>query len=370
MESPEKNRRQSVLLVCNTPFQVVMAVHVVRLYYPNADVDLLLSDGIKGGEWLAENAQKTNAFRTVIFLHNRRTFLTNKSITAKLRYACGRGYELFNNRRLSTRVATTHYDVLLFNNTSIFVKMLAVRLRRHNPNCRICIFEEGMSTYSHMYTDGDATTTFYRRFFDHEGLLAKVDTLYLCHPELLCWQPSRANIVTVPLISAADRPLVELLNGIFDYASCRDRYDRHVIFFEESHSFEGFAVPDVEIVERIAEKIGKDNIMVKIHPRNPVNRFAERGFKTNVDTAIPWEIIMLNTAFTDTVLVTISSGAVIAPFLYMGIQSRCYSLLNCLSERPGLMKTDLGELMLRVYAAHPDIFVAPTSLDEFIDALS
>ena len=48
------------------------------------------------------------------------------------------------------------------------------------------------------------------------------------------------------------------------------------VVFEESHSFEGFEVPDVEIVDKVANKVGRNNIMIKIHPRNPYNRISPK----------------------------------------------------------------------------------------------
>lgn len=57
----------------------------------------------------------------------------------------------------------------------------------------------------------------------------------------------------------------------------------------------GAGVNDVELIEALADKVGKQNMMVKIHPRNPVNRFEKLGYKTNHNTAIPWEVIVMNT---------------------------------------------------------------------------
>ena len=79
--------------------------------------------------------------------------------------------------------------------------------------------------------------------------------------------------------------------------------------------------------------------------------------------------LMLNEHFSDTIFVTISSGAVVAPYLYLEMQSRCYSLLNCLEHRPGYMNGDLGDIMNQLYASSPDIFIAPTSLNYFLQQL-
>ena len=66
--------KPSVLLICNTPFQIMMACHIATLYYKDYDVDITISEGIKGGETLAQNAQNVPLFRRVFFIKNKKTF--------------------------------------------------------------------------------------------------------------------------------------------------------------------------------------------------------------------------------------------------------------------------------------------------------
>lgn len=353
-----------ILIIANTPFQIVVACHVVHLYYPKAEVDLCISNGIRGAEKLVANAQQTQAFRRVVYLKNGRHF-----VSGRLRTVFAWFQYLIDNYRVARYLSRTAYDVLLFSNISVLNKILVTRLRKANPLCKVQIFEEGMSTYTQRFADGDSPTTLYRRYVDKDGVLNTLDTLYVFNPSFLAWKPTNGHIQVLPKISPSDRVFCELINQIFDYKHCQDSYDKKLIFFEESHALEGYEVPDVELVNRIAEKVGKDNIMVKIHPRNPHNRFARLGYKTNVDTAIPWEVIMLNQQLKDKILVTISSGSVIYPYMYFGIETKSYSLIRCLDEAPGLMKGEMGQLMEKVYATYPQMFNAPTSMDKFLSEL-
>ena len=69
-----QNNKCSVLLICNTPFQIIMACHIVGLYYKDYDVDIAISEGIKDGLKLVNNAISTNYFRKVIYIRNKKTF--------------------------------------------------------------------------------------------------------------------------------------------------------------------------------------------------------------------------------------------------------------------------------------------------------
>ena len=75
---------------------------------------------------------------------------------------------------------------------------------------------------------------------------------------------------------------------------------------------------------------------------------------------------MLNQEFDDKIFVTISSGAVVSPYLYIGLPCVSYSLLNCLSERPGFMNGSLGDMMQRIYSCYSGVFKTPKTIDEFL----
>lgn len=358
------NEKASILVVANTPFQIVVACHILQLYYPQAEVDLGISNGIRNAENLVKQARETGAFRKVVYLKNRKRFA--KGPLSKPLAWFG---NVCSNYRIACSLSKSKYDLFLFSNISVLTKLLTTKLRRRNSQTRIQLFEEGMSTYTQRFACGDAPSTLYRRWVDNKGILDSLDKLYVFNPAFLAWKPTNGRVQELPRISPKDAAFRKLINQIFDYAHCRDKYDKKLIFFEESHALEGFDVPDVEMVGQIANKLGKDNIMVKIHPRNPYNRFAELGYKTNIDTSIPWEVIMLNEHLTDKILVTISSGSVIYPYLYIGIPATSYSLIRCLKEAPGLMKGEMGKLMEKVYATYPDVFKAPASMDEFLSEI-
>ena len=358
------SKNLAILVVANTPFQIVVACHILQLYYPQAEVDLCISNGIRDAENLVKHATETGVFRNVRLLKNRKHFAKGY-ISKPFAWLSN----IYRNYKIACSLSKSKYDLFLFSNISVLTKLLTTKLRKSNHLIKIQLFEEGMSTYTRRFADGDAPSSLYRRWVDRKGVLDILDRLYVFNPAFLAWKPTNGQVQELPKISPKNAAFRNLINQIFDYANCRDRYDKKLIFFEESHALEGFDVPDLEMVEQMADKIGKDNVMVKIHPRNPYNRFAKLGYKTNIDTAIPWEVIMLNEQLTDKILVTISSGSVVYPYLYLGIPTTSYSLIRCIKERPGLMKGEMGDLMQKVYDAYPDILIAPKSFEDFFEKL-
>ena len=318
---------------------------------------------------MVQNARRTNLFRSVQPIEIEKIFYKEAGLWNGLKYMLKRTCEIIQTLRLANIICKQTYDVVLFSNISILTKRLTSLFARKYPKSKIEMFEEGTISYTRQFANGDAVTTPYRRFIDRIGVINRLTALYVFNPVFLTWKPTAGKVIELPKLTNPASDFITNLNIIFGYNQSVDNYDRKLIFFEESHALEGFDVPDIQILEQIARKIGKENIMVKIHPRNPENRFAKLGYKTNVVTSIPWELIILNQPMADKILVTISSGSVIYPYLYFGISTKTYSLLNCLPERPGLMKGDNGLLMQTIYETYPDVFIAPSSIKEFLQML-
>ena len=115
---------------------------------------------------------------------------------------------------------------------------------------------------------------------------------------------------------------LELLNRLFRYDKLGDRYDFPVVFFEESYPCDGVDIGDVALLDRVAKLVGKENVLVKIHPRNQVNRFALAGYRTNQDTSVPWELVALNHSFAGTVFLTVGSSAATNPWCVLAFPPR------------------------------------------------
>lgn len=147
--------------------------------------------------------------------------------------------------------------------------------------------------------------------------------MYAFSPEIMTYYPPFV-VEKLPPIDYADKELVMLYNKIFNFNMNVDSYRQKVIFFEESYYADGYKVDDVEIVNQIASIVGKENTFVKIHPRNPENRFEKLGYYTNKNTSIPWEVIAMNLDLSDKILITIASVSVIMPCVMLGKNIREY----------------------------------------------
>ena len=160
----------------------------------------------------------------------------------------------------------------------------------------------------------------------------KIDTLYVLNPEVMTYN-TYFNIKKMPAIDCNNKDLINIYNLIFEYNESVDSYSQKIIFFEESYYADGYNCNDIEIVEKIAKIVGKENLFIKIHPRNPKNRFKELGYKTNTNTSIPWEVIAMNMDLSKKILLSIASVSVLTPSTMLGKQYEGVLLMNVISDK-------------------------------------
>ena len=360
-------KNKSTLIVCNTLFQIFVATHIrMKLFKDDAAFDIVVSDHSNNSEQIAENIRKTGIYRNVFFIKNKKTKKHGTGLFHAISYAFRRTIEILRNEIIARKISRKgKYDILFISNISIFTVLLYNRLLKKNKKMNLNLFEEGMSNYCRFFTHGDKPDSLHRKWINKKGIIENLHKLYLFNEQYLEWDAPNGEIVHLEKIDVYDKHFSDVINTIFGVSEMTDKYDRKIIFFEESFFADGFEVADVELVNQIADKFGRENIMIKIHPRNRINRFAALGYKTNVNTNIPWEVIILNQDLSDKILVTISSGSVLNPYLYFENTLQSYSLLNCLEKKPGCMEGELGDLMQKAYKSHPDLFLIPQTIGDF-----
>lgn len=303
----------SNIIVCATVYQLIVALHMKKTLLINTKTDLILLETIKNHHIIAENIVKGKIFNSVCvlssiglknigFIKGKLTLNFNKVVKQN-------GVEFLLNNS---------YAECYFSSFNSITLLLYSFYLKKNKSLKINIFEDGASSYSKYYEkifnniiDGSCVKRAVYKFFKHP--IYSVSSYYVFNPSVVLWDAP--NVKRIPSIDTKDKEFKALLNRMFDYDSMKDSYTEKVIFLEESYYADGIDVPDVEIVNKLAEKYGKDQIFVKKHPRNPTNRFEQLGYKTNVDTSIPWEVIALNIDLSDKIIATISSTAVISTVL-------------------------------------------------------
>ena len=309
-----------LLFLCNTLYQLIVA-SCIREMYSNNQADLILTDHTTGTKTLYGRFKENKViFDEVLYLETKYLYKYDERLSNFERIK-----DFKRDITISNMINLDKYDMFFCANAEPFSERIVNYLKHKDKNIVINWFEDGLSAYSFDRCYFPSWIGYIKaaikRMFCLYRVTSSVDSFYLFQPDKLMWTP-RAEIKKIQPIS---KKLSIELGYLFDFDNCVDEYKENYIFFEDG-AMDWSTNLDIELVKLIAEIVGKDNIVVKIHPRNTVNRFKELGFKTNQDSSIPWEVIASNIDIENKVLISMYSQSVIMPQILLGRNGKVIAL--------------------------------------------
>ena len=87
--------------------------------------------------------------------------------------------------------------------------------------------------------------------------------------------------------------------------------------------------------------VGRDNLIVKMHPRDNRKVFQDRGIHVFENSEIPWEAMQFNNDFSSKLFLTVTSGSVLGANLIIKKSVKSYFLFKLcdLSENESAQNT-------------------------------
>lgn len=360
------------LFLCKTPYQIMVAIQLVLTEFKEDNNDIFVGDTIANSNSIIRNLIETKVFRRVEpFLS--KGFYSKFSKIDCLKIALKDVLHLKN----SIIPIRESYDRLFLCNLSLEETILYRCASCKNRLLKVFLFEDGFATYTKMYgaffddlqyfkTTKNIIRTFYKRI--NYKAFAKLSGIYLFTPQLMDWA-SIIELRQISKIDPHDKSTVNVFNKAFGAEKLSDKYAEKCIFFEESYFADGISVKDEEILDKISSIIGKDNLFVKIHPRNPINRFKKKGYKTNENTTVPWEIIALNIDIAEKILLTIASGSALTSLVNLSTRpKKIIMLMNC-REIDKQNLTPSVDMLRKVAENYRGVVLLPDSLAELEECL-
>lgn len=364
------------LYVCNTVFQLYTAINMRMNIMDEADiVDIVITDRTDFSH--IEKALIKEGLFDNIYLINANEYYDNHFYKSmKLRYLIRRSkIEYFFSKHIFSKIAGWNlesYDELYICNHDHFAEIIYGSLYKKNRFIKVFEFEEGYGTYvrplrNERKLDNNVLSQIYRIFNIKLLLPVTLNASYLYAPKLYCWED---NIKKIELqkFDVENLKLIEMLNRIFLYEK-DDSFNKKVIILEESFITDGFKNNDYELIINTIEIIGKENVMIKLHPRNRTNRFEDLGVEVFCKP-VPWEVVCLNENFDDKILVTITSNTAFAPKILYNSKCQVLFLYKLLKGYNLIMDGSKAELFFqKVKKLYGKEIFMPDNLDEYNDML-
>ncbi len=319
-----------ILFLCNTYYQLIVALQCKNTLFNKDHVDVILSDHSLNANVIVERMKKSRVFDGAYYLETRAKDQGHHSVIQVLR---GLGSTVFGtNLDLKKILMDNVYDEFVYYNLSVSSLEVYAFIQKNNKDVICSRMEEGIVGYKYMYNEkGD--WHFSKQIelaFMIRKILMRDRLVDNCH-NYYCFFPAFYNgnftAYQIPLIK--DNDLIhDQLAMIFDINESM-RIKEKYIFFTSVYDFEGDSpIGEFEVVNKVADIVGKNNLMIKMHPRDRRNIFQKSGIRVLTNSSIPWEALQLYFNYYDKVLLTATSGAVLSVNLMVENPIRSYFLFN------------------------------------------
>lgn len=361
-----KNSNRRGLVFCETLFQLFNMLVILLNYPEHAPFDAVLtddSDFSRAYEVLSQKGPFENVYRYAVkekIFHLWHTIQPeNRDIIGKDPGAYIDDIELEHS-----------YTDLWVNLDTMAPKMFYYRLLKKGMTPQIHLVDEGVSSYILDFSASKEDFINHKRVFGELAFQNRCTDMWLCEPRLFAGDYADIALYAVPKEILKDSEVIALLQEIYGEGELpEEKY----IFFEESFAAEGRTTNDIELFRTIADIVGKDNIIIKRHPRNPINRFSELGYKVMEAQSVPWEMLLLTQDVSDKVLISVGSSATISPFFLYGMQPKAFLLKNLLIGKVHYLQNpkmeDFYENVLTMYNKEQANVYIPQTEEELALAL-
>lgn len=340
------------LFICDTPFQVMSALLLAWGNLESSEIDCIVTDNMPGA------AGVTKRLTRVVSVRDARAAHVKHTDSSRLANKMGYLHDLIMpfNLRWPDCPRERRYEALFVRNYSHpFAVSAYSYYARVNEDIRLKVYDEGYSTYSRRFWTPEAgmsalhvASGVLARRLGRRGTFEHIDSAYLYEPELLRLRLPFPVGRLLPNGFRIDGFMLKELNAVFGFERESDPIvsfiqgdsaaGRKYIYFEECFATDTGNQDDLKVVDAIARAVGKDRMLIKLHPRTVRDRFTPLGYTTVQSHGYPWEIVVLNLpADADVMLISLSSGSLLnyrflcdrsirSIFLYGLFPGLCHSL--------------------------------------------
>lgn len=300
-----------ILIVANTYYQLILAMQIKLTICNNDYVCLALSDHSANAESVYERLKRESLFDECIFIRSKgviqnRRFLQKCKEIVQLSFFKKNEYAFY-----LTDLHSLNFDELICYNLEVDTYGIFSILSEHNPQIQYSSYEEGMLSYDNFYYDSAKFKLIrsLRKTVGKPAIFDRYEKFYCVYPELY---HGFLNAVAIPQISMENKRLRNVVAKIFQIKSDMDYSKYKYIYFESVYDTEGRGIGELNFLLDFAERVGKENILVKKHPRSTVHVFEENGIAVDVNSTAPFEALQLNYDMNACTFVSAMSGSVLS----------------------------------------------------------
>lgn len=316
------------LVIANTYYQLIVAIQMKCTLFCDDEVVLLISDHSRNSETVFKKMVGISVFDEIYYVKSKDI---TSSLTIKNHFQDLFGFALKGYNRFSfyiEEVRNRYFDeIMVFNYERDIIGLYSV-LYEYNDQLSISIFEEGILSYNFIIQErfSEKVIKCIRKLRGKKNAIETIKNFYCFYPD---FYKGNLKKVLIPRIENNSK-CESYIKEIFD-VNTKVNYRQKFIFFTSVYDFEGGEpIGEFEVVKRVQEVVGKENLLIKVHPRDDRDVYNKSQFNIDCNSDIPWEAIQISLDFSDKVYLTSTSGSVLAGSLFSDKPVRiCYMYNLC-----------------------------------------
>lgn len=289
------------LIICRTPFQVITALVLFYSRLKGERNDLLITSNFSQSKDVAQKCQMLSCFENVLYFNSEGFNHVKGVINPNVFLA-------------QLKPTLKKYDTIYTN--SLYGD-LEDALMYFNKDANVVLFDEGYSSYLDLSLKNNLSLRhkicvyishlLYHRTPSHKAI--KQQLLY--DPDLIVSDMPYPIGKIYEMETEITDKVMSATSFIFNIKNSIAEYSKKYIYFEESFANDFNNNGDLDIIEMIASIVGKENLLVKLHPRDKTNRFSNKGISTNINLSVPTEALLSEMQKQDKIFISFSSGATV-----------------------------------------------------------
>lgn len=318
---------RNIIIYAGNTYQIINAINLRVSVYRNDRVILVLQDCMNDTLSIVNNMTDNNIFDE-LFYFEERNYSRMTRVFNILRMVFGTMNKKYK------RVAMLKCDFYIATNIqhddyNILYEMLC----KKNPNMECLWIEEGPLVFEDTFdickSAGKTLPVAQRirRLLGKPVAYEQIKRIMVSNSDK--YHGSFERVIIPSLVDNVDI-LKNVLKSVFLIPDTGLKYSEKYIFFASVGGFEANgSIGEVEIVEQIANKVGKENLIVKKHPRDRTMNYYRTGLKIDERDSIPWEVMQLCGDFSKNVFLTVNSASVLSVNLEMPNPIKTFFLYKC-----------------------------------------
>lgn len=292
------------LFLLNTPTQLLNAIALIYGRFADVQCDAYYTENLKPffeNEWIHKIFASAYPVKLLPEICKRNSNLKKNIVRIK------NGLD-FRKVKKTLPSDPNSYDRIFASGISLRNYEIYYAIKAANQKACLSIFEEGMCEYYYYGREKDKSHALFSHFFFGRYYIEEADSLYVYHPDAVICNWDNLEIKPIPKIEEPE--LIEIINHVFRYEPTDLRNAKNkVVILEQAFYEDADIARQNEIIDRIGKAFGPENVVIKLHPRSPLDKY--QGKFPCCKTTIPLELIVLNEDIMNNVFVSISSSAVL-----------------------------------------------------------